>query len=142
MTTMTNTNLSRAAEHVGAVDLGGGRWAHYADETGRWYVVAADDLAELCVYLDDPDAIIARDAYSHWCAGSTSEEMPQGWTPDTAADWVTVETMPDYLRASHRAAGNWGRYPVNGACRYLVHRDEAAALVDADEDGYAHVVGA
>ena len=35
---------------------------------------------------------------------------------------VTVETMPDHLRESHRAAGNWGRYPGNGAIRSQVMR--------------------
>lgn len=27
------------------------------------------------------------------------------------------ETMPDHLRSSHRAAGNWGSHPHNGAVR-------------------------
>lgn len=33
---------------------------------------------------------------------------------------VTLEETPDEYRASHRAAGNWGRYPANGATRRLV----------------------
>lgn len=39
-------------------------------------------------------------------------------------DLVLVEHMPDCWRASHRAAGNWGSYPHNGAERYLTHRGE------------------
>lgn len=35
-------------------------------------------------------------------------------------DPVVVERMPDYLRASHRAANNWGRYPHNGAERVII----------------------
>lgn len=53
---------------------------------------------------------------------------------------VCVETMPEYLRESHRAAGNWGRYPGNGAERTWVSPSEASAIVAADADGYAHVV--
>jgi len=74
--------LARAAKHIDATDLGDGRWAHYATETGRYYVVSADELAELCDYLDDEDEQISRDAYSHWCAGTSSEEMPEGWEPE------------------------------------------------------------
>lgn len=35
-----------------------------------------------------------------------------------------IEIMPEYHRASHRAARNWGVYPANGAERYLVSSDE------------------
>jgi hypothetical protein len=66
--------------------------------------------------------------------------MPNGWTPDTADEFVTMEEMPESLRASHRAAGNWGDYPHNGATRRLVHSGEAEELVSADADEYDHVV--
>lgn len=73
--------LARAAKHIDATDLGADRWAHYADETSRWYVVTADELEELCDYLDDEDPQVSGDAYSHWCAGTSGEEMPEGWEP-------------------------------------------------------------
>jgi len=57
-----------------------------------------------------------------------------------AAKSVMLETMPDYLRGSHRAAGNWGVYPHNGAMRERVSRVEAEAIVAADTDGYDHIV--
>ena len=60
--------------------------------------------------------------------------------PISPDDLVTIETMPEYLRASHRAAGNWGEYPHNGATRRLVHRDEADEIVAADADEYDHIV--
>lgn len=47
-----------------------------------------------------------------------------------------IETMPDYLRASHRAARNWGVYPHNGAERSIV--DESDLPDESDE--YDHVV--
>lgn len=34
-----------------------------------------------------------------------------------ATELVTVEWMPEHLRSSHEAAGNWGRWPANGAVR-------------------------
>lgn len=41
---------------------------------------------------------------------------------------VTIETMPDHLRASHRAE------------RRQVSPEEAEEIIEADEDGYAHIV--
>lgn len=78
---MKQTRLQRAAAHIGAVRVGPGRWAHYADETSRWYQVTSDELRELCDYLDDPDPRVSGDAYSHWCAGTIATEMPEGWEP-------------------------------------------------------------
>jgi hypothetical protein len=133
--------LARAAAHIDATDLGDGRWAHYADETSTWWVVTADELEELCDYLDSDDEQVSGDAYSHWCAGTSGEEMPAGWTPDgpkLPADAVVVETMPEHLRGSHRAARNWGTYPHNGAERRLMGRSDAEAAVEGDE--YDHIV--
>lgn len=47
-----------------------------------------------------------------------------------------IETMPDHLRESHRAARNWGIYPANGAERSIV--DEAS--IPSDDAEYDHVV--
>jgi hypothetical protein len=132
--------LARAAKHVDATDLGDGLWAHYADETSRWYVVTAEELEELCDYLDDEDEQISGDAYSHWCAGTSAKEMPAGWEPDDLADSVIVETMPEHHRAAHRAAGNWGAYPHNGATRQIMRREAAEELVADDSDEYTRVV--
>lgn len=77
------TTLTRAAEHVGATRIDDGRWAYWAAETGRYYVVEESVLEDLCDYLDDEDDSISSDAYSHWCAdaGADAEEMPKGWEP-------------------------------------------------------------
>lgn len=53
---------------------------------------------------------------------------------------VIIETMPEYLRESHRASGNWGRYPLNGAERLRVSREEAEEIIAGDPDGYTHIV--
>jgi hypothetical protein len=48
------------------------------------------------------------------------------------SDGVTVEVMPEHLRASHQAAGNRGVYPANGAVRLRVSPDCADLMVEAD----------
>lgn len=85
------SRLERAAAHVSAAQIDEDTWAHYADETGRWYSVSADELAELSAYLDDPDPQVSRDAYSHWCAGTAAVEMPAGWHPDAQRDPLAAE---------------------------------------------------
>jgi hypothetical protein len=45
---------------------------------------------------------------------------------------VTLETMPDYLKESHIAAGNSGSYPFNGAQRERVCPTCATEQVAAD----------
>lgn len=47
---------------------------------------------------------------------------------------MLVERMPEYLRASHTAAGNSGVYPGNGADRFLMDEDLALDLEDGDKE--------
>lgn len=54
--------------------------------------------------------------------------------------FALLETMPDQHRASHRAAGNWGRYPHNGATRQWVLTEDAEEVVESDTDEYAAIV--
>lgn len=42
---------------------------------------------------------------------------------------VLVEYMPEWLRSSHEAAGNSGRYPLNGADRVRVQKTCAELLL-------------
>lgn len=81
----TKIRIRRAADYIDAVGLPDGRYAHLAPETGHWYVVTAGDLEELCDYLDHDDPRVRQDAYSHWCAGTSAEEMPIGWEPFVGA---------------------------------------------------------
>lgn len=53
--------------------------------------------------------------------------------------FVVIETMPTQHRASHRAARNWGVYPLNGAVRRVIDRDLALEEIAADPDGYNHI---
>lgn len=50
------------------------------------------------------------------CESGTATGEPCVWTGE-ADELTTVEWMPEHLRASHEAAGNWGEYPHNGAER-------------------------
>jgi len=78
-------------------------------------------------------------------AGTVSD-LKDGWAlwsapgPELPADAVIVETMPEHLRESHRDAGNWGQYPLNGAVRQIMTRSDAQELVDADGDEYDRIV--
>ena len=58
----------------------------------------------------------------------------------TYADPVLVERMPEHLRDSHRAAGNWGSYPANGAERVIVERADTEKWVyDAEADAHSNI---
>jgi len=71
----------RAANYLHATRLPDGSWAYFAHETGRWYVLDAEDMARLVWYLDHADPAVRRDAYSIWCACTPASEMPEGWAP-------------------------------------------------------------
>ena len=55
------------------------------------------------------------------------------------AETVLVEWMPEYLRASHVAAGNAGMWPYNGAQRLRCERSCADNIV-IESDGWAKIV--
>ncbi len=61
-------------------------------------------------------------------------------TVEPQSRYVIIETMPEHLRESHKAAGNWGRYPANGAVRECMARADAEIAVATDPDGYARIV--
>ena len=79
---MASAGALRAAKHIRAVELSSGDWAHYDDNTRRWYLVDVDDLENLTDYLES-DEQTANEAYSLWCANTESEEMPADWDPST-----------------------------------------------------------
>lgn len=61
------------------------------------------------------------------------------WTGEACAwtgpieEMVVVEYMPEYLRATHEAAGNSGSYPHNGSHRVAVCLECADLLIDEDD---------
>lgn len=48
----------------------------------------------------------------------------------TTETMMLVEYMPRQSRASHEAAGNSGRYPLNGADRFICSASDAEWLVE------------
>jgi len=70
MTTTARSARLDAADHIDA-EIVGDAIVYYAAETGRWYVGPADDLDYLAQLRADTDTDVARDAYSHWCAGTS-----------------------------------------------------------------------
>lgn len=75
---------------------------------------------------------------------TTSDESgePTEVEPEVVEDdLVVVETMPEWLRASHAAARNSGVYPHNGATRVAVDAETAAEMVQSDPDWTSIVRG-
>lgn len=70
----------------------------------------------------------------------SAEPTAGGVMPTDGDDLVLLETMPQQHRSSHRAAGNFGAYPHNGAERFVMPRVEAEEIVDSDEDGYDRIL--
>lgn len=142
--------INRAAKHIGATELDDGRWAHYANETGSWWTVEADDLAKLCDYLDSDDESIASDAYSHWCAAGHGEEMVDSWEPGAVASYYVLtesaakglgvldadggEQVHSATREQVAAAAESAHYCFRAAKRAAERTGEERWVIDSDGD--------
>lgn len=71
------------------------------------------------------------------CGEVTGEQC--SWT-GPIAETVVVEYTPEYLRESHRTAGNMGRYPANGAIRLRMEKSCAHLIADTEGE-WAEVKG-
>jgi len=124
---------SGTGDGVFAYDPEGFEWGIKAAE-----IVTREKYSEFCAHCEpETDADLARVVYEE-----TGLEICHGGTCDPVldTDFVEIEEMPRHLRASHRAANNWGTYPHNGATRRRVTRSEAEEIVRSDDDGYDHIV--
>ena len=74
--------------------------------------------------------IEATRVVSCMCGEATGERC--AWSGPVGKT-VVVEWMPEFRRASHEAAGNWGCYPHNGAMRLRVEYECADALRGSEE---------
>lgn len=72
-TAAVHPQIETAAASIGATPDGPGTWTYYAEETSEIWRVTDADLLDLAGLMSDPDPRIARDAYSHWCAGSPGQ---------------------------------------------------------------------
>ena len=80
------TTRQEALEHISGQILDD-MVVYYADETDCWYTCDADDLDYLAELLDHDDDSIRGDAYSHWCASTTSTEYAVRMDADDLADF-------------------------------------------------------
>ncbi len=121
-------------------------YAPYADVAGPDTVSAAVAAAEadgweIVLNPDNTSDVVVLTNGDGELLGIGGDGAGNGaWAVVLSDDLVTVEEMPDEHRASHKAAGNWGSYPHNGATRRQVTRDEADAIVENDPDQYARIV--
>lgn len=68
------TNRQEAADYINGT-IHGQYVEYYDDSTSRMYRNPVTDLDYLAELIDSDDESIRADAYSHWCAGTTSEEI-------------------------------------------------------------------
>jgi len=47
---------------------------YYDDNMSKYYLAPVEDLEDLADYMEDDDEAVSRDAYSHWCAGTSHPE--------------------------------------------------------------------
>lgn len=70
----TKSTLELGIDKLSAVELveeiRDCEYAYYADETGKWYLVTAEEVEDLGERLLSGE----RDAYSLWCADTDSRE--------------------------------------------------------------------
>jgi hypothetical protein len=78
-------------------------------------------ILQVCAKLDKMVKCACGELRGELCSAVESQE-----------ELVKLEFMPLHLRASHRAAGNRGVYPHNGARRILVSRACAEEIIDVD----------
>lgn len=95
-----------------------------------------DSTAYSMLWEECEDCVKGNDEHEFWGKDIDGVE----WRVHMAFDCgkVVIEIMPEYLKASHRAAGNWGVYPHNGAKRFSCDWELAYELEDEDE--YAFIV--
>lgn len=65
-------------------------------------------------------------------------------TDDATSDDMTYKVMVEFMPLDevegHVAAGNWGRWPHNGAVREIMYEDDALDVLRDDGHGYARII--
>lgn len=120
---------SGSASPTGAVSA-------YRDDAGVWQHVPASRVVDYERMGHAVVTVYVEGATSCECgewSGGTCE-----WSGSTD-DAVIVEWMPEHYRASHRAAGNRGTYPANGARRICVSRECADLMIETDGEWCSEV---
>jgi hypothetical protein len=123
--------------------------------TGTWFLAPSTDRTDEHAAGYDGNAFATREeaiaaipglqacgedfGETTWVAVQRSVHCECGEAMGERCNWtgqsdetVVIDWMPEHLRESHRAAGNSGSYPHNGALRLQVHRDCAQNLLRHD----------
>jgi hypothetical protein len=113
--------IERAAEYLGATDVGQG-WAYLpAEHCDHVYVVDEHDVADLGGRL----LIGQADAYSLWCAETDAESSSAAELIRACPEWRTDSSLDD-LEGLRQAAGAAGDYLTIAVIDHLA--DELRAL--------------
>jgi hypothetical protein len=80
--------MKKAIELLQAKKISKLRYAYYADECCRYYVVSTKGLKKLEELINSGE----KDAYSHWCSGEYGKEMPKGWSHNQRA-FIILPTL-------------------------------------------------
>jgi hypothetical protein len=88
MAIINKAALETAIENLDARELPddgrgeGTRYVHFDDAMRAWFCVTAGELELYATdYLESDDETTRSDAYSLWCAATSAQQMPEGWTP-------------------------------------------------------------
>lgn len=113
--------------------------------TQQWIAEAAERMLEdvargnrLVIERDDGAIVYQRVRIEeHRCLCGRATGVPCNWV-GPLSEMVVVEWMPDYLRASHEAAGSSGCWPHNGAERLAV--EESCGRTLCEDDHWVSIV--
>lgn len=130
-TAMTGYEAIKYAEQHGAI------LCKYADPTeDAREQISLEEAREIARV--DPSLIYLRDEVAVACGCGEWMGERCAWT-GAKSETVVVEYMPNHVRSSHRAAGNRGSYPTNGAVRVRVEKSCADSIVESEPE-WASVV--
>ena len=94
------------------------------------YIVMTDD-ADLGSDDENSATVVKPRTVRCECGDYTGERCMWIGSPE---ETVVVEYMPEYLRASHKAAGGAGVYPYDGSVRIRCEKSCAESIVEHDAD--------
>lgn len=70
------SRIQAALDRIGGT-VEGNQVIYYDDPTQKFYLAPLEDLSDLADLMEDDDEDVARDAYSHWCAGTSHPECDE-----------------------------------------------------------------
>jgi hypothetical protein len=96
----------------GQVIKNGKNVVYYDDSTGCYYLAPFEDVEYLVELMNDDDEAVSRDAYSHWCAGTSHPECDEvGRLIKTY--YIYTDSGSEEIKAAslEEALAEWGEAP-------------------------------